>query len=125
MKILVCGGRDWTDFDYLDYVLSTVTNPAHGGKIFPEGWTYMIHGNARGADSAAGAWAIENCVPVLIVPAEWKSFGKKAGYLRNKKMLELGQPDLVIAFDTGGPGTKMMIELAKEAGVPVEIHGRS
>jgi hypothetical protein len=123
MKILVCGGRDYNDKEELNYILDTVTDPQHSGKIFPSGWTYLIHGGARGADTLAGEWAKKHCVPTLICWANWDAYGKSAGFHRNKLMLELGQPDLVIAMP-GGKGTAMMIDLAKKAGVRVEDYGR-
>ena len=55
---------------------------------------------------------------MLLVPAEWALHGKKAGYLRNEKMLRMGKPDLVVAFP-GGVGTAMMVDLAKKKGLRV------
>jgi ABC-type Fe3+-hydroxamate transport system substrate-binding protein len=52
--------------------------------------------------------------------AEWEKYGKRAGPVRNRQMLEL-KPDGVVAFDTGGPGTRDMITAAQEAGVPVYL----
>jgi len=39
---------------------------------------------------------------------EWDELGKKAGPLRNQRMLDEGKPDLVVAFPGGG-GTKDMV----------------
>ena len=106
MKILVCGGRDYSDWDSLDVILC-----AHKP-------TLIIHGGARGADSLAGWWARCRLVPVRVFPADWSKYGKAAGIIRNKQMLDEGKPDLVIAFP-GGRGTANMIEQAKAAGVRV------
>jgi hypothetical protein len=57
-------------------------------------------------------------VPCLRVSAEWEKFGKKAGFIRNEKMLALGKPDLVVAFP-GGVGTAMMVRLARKQGIRV------
>jgi len=51
-------------------------------------------------------------------PALWEVHGKSAGFIRNKLMLEDGQPELVIAFP-GGRGTSNMVSLAESAGVEV------
>ena len=105
-RILVCGGRDYTDmkkvYDTLD-------------ELHP---TCIIHGMARGADALAGAYAQHWQLDVDEYPADWNKYGKGAGYIRNKQMLDEGKPDLVVAFP-GGKGTAMMIKLAKEAGTPV------
>ncbi len=66
----------------------------------------------------AGEWADCNWVQSKEYPAQWEKYGRRAGYLRNKQMLEEGKPELVIAFP-GGVGTRMMVQLAKTAGVEV------
>jgi hypothetical protein len=48
--------------------------------------------------------------------AKWDKYGKSAGPIRNKKMLDEGKPDLVFAFP-GGPGTNNMIKQAKEKNI--------
>lgn len=80
--------------------------------------TEIISGHARGADQIAEMYADEKGIPVRVFPADWDKYGKKAGYIRNKKMLDEGQPDLVIAFP-GGRGTEMMCILAEMADIPV------
>jgi hypothetical protein len=50
--------------------------------------------------------------------AEWETLGRKAGPIRNERMLTEGKPDLVVAFP-GGRGTAHMTRLAREAGVEV------
>lgn len=112
-KVLVCGGRDFDDFEQLNTVLKGILNDRWG-----EGLT-IIHGGARGADRMAGSWAEYHGLEVEVYPADWNRYGKSAGYIRNAQMLEEGEPDLVVAFE-GGRGTAMMIKLAKDAGVPVE-----
>lgn len=110
MKVLVCGGRDYTDsrylFGYLD-ALHAVT-PI----------TDVIHGAARGADMLAHEWAYQRQVRMWPCPADWKALGKAAGPIRNKAMLDEHKPDLVVAFP-GGRGTQNMVELAGRAGVRI------
>lgn len=107
MNILVCGGRDFSDYQLMSEVLSGYEDVAD----------IIIHGGAKGADKMAGVWAKSNGVHSAEVVALWDSYGKSAGYKRNASMLLL-QPDLVIAF-SGGVGTKMMVGLARRAGVKV------
>lgn len=112
MRVLVCGGREFSNTKLAYSVLDNLH------KQQPVG--VLIEGDARGADRIAGYWARRNRVDNLKFHANWEKHGKKAGYLRNKQMLEEGGPDLVIAFP-GGKGTAMMIELAQKAGVPTRI----
>jgi ABC-type Fe3+-hydroxamate transport system substrate-binding protein len=116
MKILVCGGRDYDDWDTLDRVLTTWYE-AQGVEVT------LIHGGARGADQMAGNWALVNSVPTEVYYPAWDEYGRAAGIIRNTEMLEQGKPDLVFAFP-GGRGTAHMVKIAKQAGIEViEING--
>ena len=113
--MLVCGGRDYADRDKMDRALRLVDRAKGPIRV-------LIHGAARGADSLAAKWArdtgLEEYGEVLAFPANWRD-GKRAGPLRNQKMLDEGKPDMVIAF-AGGAGTADMVRRARAAGVPVE-----
>ena len=88
MRVLVCGGRDFDDAGLMISVLDRL----HAEKFF----TVLIHGNARGADTIADAWASCRGIPreQYEVPyGEWDEIGKKAGPLRNQRMLDEGKPD--------------------------------
>lgn len=77
----------------------------------------IIEGGAKGADETAREWAKELEVRYNTVFADWERYGKSAGHIRNKKMLE-ESPDFVLAFP-GGRGTENMIYQAKQIGIPV------
>lgn len=124
MRILVCGGRDFDDWELL--FNSLVYEIEKRAKSRPEinfnlhgieGVT-IISGMARGADSLAADFAVRNRMLLMPFPADWKKYGKSAGFIRNQQMLDEGQPDLVIAF-SGGRGTADMVNRAKKAGVEV------
>jgi hypothetical protein len=108
--VLVCGGRNFEDHK----LLSSVLDELHAQHVF----TVVIHGAARGADRLADGWALYNKIPPYRFHALWKSKGKAAGPIRNRRMLEKGKPDLVVAFP-GGAGTKDMVSAALGAGVKV------
>ena len=110
MKLLVCGGRDFMDFEYLFAQLDAI----HAAAPI----TLLIHGGAWGADTLAGHWAIMRNVPFKVYEARWKQHGKAAGSIRNQEMLTEGMPNLVVAFE-GGAGTRDMIQRAMSAGVKV------
>lgn len=110
MRILVCGGRDTGDFEvprFIEYL----------HRLKP---TVIISGEARGFDSLAKNYAEVFGVDYEGYPADWGTFGKSAGYRRNVQMAKEGKPDLVVAFP-GGKGTANMVEIAKAAGIPVEV----
>ena len=114
MRVLVCGGRDFSDRMMLNEHLDTM----HAAQPF----TVIIHGDARGADTLAKEWALSRGVKHLAFPADWTQHGKAAGPIRNTRMLVEGQPDKVVAFP-GGAGTANMVDQARRAGVRVCVYG--
>ena len=109
VKLLVCGGRDYSDKEYLTIYLNYIHKTC--------AITTLIHGDADGADKLAGEWAEERGIKVIAVPAEWDKYGKAAGYKRNVKMADM-KPDVVIAF-RGGRGTQMMKQIARDRKIRV------
>lgn len=110
MKILVCGGRDYADW----YRLKTVLDDIY--KKFSD--ITIISGCAKGADTLAIEWVVLNHVELELYYANWKEYRRKAGPIRNQKMLDEGKPDLVIAFP-GGNGTADMVRRSKKANIPL------
>jgi hypothetical protein len=108
MRVLVCGGREFDDYALVANTLSSLA-------VRP---IVIIHGGARGADALAAIWAKARHVAVEEYPADWRTHGHAAGPLRNRKMLEEGRPDVVVAFP-GGKGTRDMVRQARAAGVQV------
>lgn len=114
IRVLVCGGRKYYDRTRLYGELDRIH-----GMGGPEGYIgVLIHGACQGADLLAESWARDRQVPYLGLPAKWKREGKAAGYVRNKAMLDLGMPDIVVAFP-GGKGTAQMVKIARKADIPV------
>ena len=104
-RILVCGGRDFNDTSFIYNTLDGLLriNPIE----------VVIEGDARGVDRIAGYWARKNNLINLKFRADWVRYGKSAGYIRNRQMLDEGLPDLVVAFP-GGKGTESMIRIARQ-----------
>lgn len=122
MKMLVYGGRDYTDrkrlHDELDRI--HVQTPI----------TQVIEGGAPGADRLARNWARTHGIPVLEFPADWNNltaegakvmkrpdgsfYNNAAGNQRNLLMLSKGQPDIAVEFP-GARGTANMRRLVRAA----------
>ena len=108
MRVLICGGRKYTDRGKILYTLRRYNA------------TVVIHGAAKGADMLADDCAKELGLEIEAYPANWKRHGRAAGPIRNKVMLKKSQPDLIIAFPTlGSKGTWDMVRKAQKAGVEV------
>jgi hypothetical protein len=116
LKVLVCGGRDYDNIVLAYFTLNTLLKKAKPEDIL------IIQGGAKGADKLAKDWANQIGADCLEFPADWGTHGKSAGFIRNSQMLEEGKPTGVIAFK-GGPGTRMMCELAEKKNVPVKRVG--
>jgi len=117
MRVVVCGSRAWPDPVKVAHELNTLYLQ-HGPFV-------LVHGACgTGADFAAHRWHETagrdlGCTEVRY-PADWEQFGKRAGPIRNKQMIEAGA-DLVLAFPLpGGKGTQNTMDLARAAGIPVQ-----
>ncbi len=108
MIVLVTGGRDFRDTKRLFAVLDRL----HAERKF----TFLVHGDAAGADQMAHRWCKRAGVQPVAMEALWDAEGKSSGLRRNKRMLEFTKPELCIAFP-GGRGTANMMRIAREAGV--------
>ena len=110
MKVLVCGGRNFTDMDLMQRAFDLLDDPI------------IVHGAAPGADTMAGQEAELRGWWTWPCRARWNVYGRAAGPKRNQRMLEEARPDRVLAFPTPqSKGTHDMIRRAREAGVPVEV----
>jgi len=106
-RILVCGGRDWSNKCMTEGVLDGYRLQYHEkGKPI-----VIVQGGATGADFIAKKWAEEHGIPCEEHKADWKRHGRGAGPVRNAKMLGTGI-DVVIAFP-GGRGTQDTINKAE------------
>lgn len=106
LRVLVFGGRDFTDAAIVDQALS----------MLPVGC--IIHGGARGADTLAGEWGKRKGLPVLRVDAPWDVYGNRAGPIRNQWMLDWCSPTYAVGFP-GGSGTRDMAHRCTVAGLPL------
>ena len=116
MRVLVCGSRHFNDYERLkEEVLNALPVGDYLGST-------IISGHARGADILGEKLAEDMCWGLDVFPADWKTYGKGAGHIRNAQMLREGKPDLVIAFKAkDSRGTKNMIDQATKAGIEVRV----
>jgi hypothetical protein len=109
-RVLVCGGREFSDAELMNFHLGGVAKAEMDGKLF------IIAGGQRGADYMAVSWAKANGHDFQEYPAQWAKYGRAvAGPKRNQQMLDEGKPDLVMAFPGGG-GTADMVRRARNDG---------
>lgn len=114
MRVLICGSREWTDRDAIKKEVL---------RLKP---SVIIEGGARGADTLAREVGVELGILVRTFLADWKTYGRAAGPIRNTRMLVEGKPDLVLAFHkylAESKGTQNMVKQAKKAGVKTIVRG--
>jgi hypothetical protein len=112
LRILVCGDREWKHKDSIMEVLK---------ELQP---TVIIEGGAKGADTLVKECAKELNIEVREYKADWQRYGRGAGPIRNKEMIEEGRPALVVAFHndlTKSAGTRNMVIQARKYYIPVII----
>lgn len=112
-RVIVAGGRDFSDYEYLrsslDFLLQNITGPI-----------VIVSGTAKGADKLGEQYAAEKGYAVLRFPADWDRFGKAAGYMRNEQMAK--NADVLVAFwDGTSKGTKNIIQLAKRYDLKIRV----
>lgn len=102
MKLAIVGSRSFMDYKKLK------TSILENYKI--ETITKIVSGGAKGADYLAELFATEFSISTEIYIPDWSKFGKSAGMIRNKSIIE--NCDEVIAFwDGKSKGTKNSIDL--------------
>ena len=71
----------------------------------------IISGGCRGADRLGEMYALEKGFTVNIYNADWARYGRGAGPIRNRRMVE--NADIIICFwDKKSKGTLSLIRLA-------------
>lgn len=112
LKIIVAGSRDFTDYNLLKIKLDFYIGKHSDIEI--------ISGTARGADRLGERYAEEKGLTLTRFSADWKKYGKRAGYLRNEEMAQYAT-HAVIFWDGKSKGTAHMIELCKTYGINYRV----
>lgn len=106
--LIVAGGRDFTDREYMTReILSLVWKELANFQVV------IIQGEARGADKLAKSVAEALKLRCVSCPAEWDKFGNAAGPIRNTYMANNAHG--LLAFHDGeSKGTTNMIQTMKK-----------
>ncbi len=111
MNLAIVGSRTFTDYELLS---RAVLSNFNFSKI-----DLIISGGANGADTLAEIFANKFNIPLQIFYPDWNVYGKRAGFIRNKLIIE--NSAVVYAFwDGKSKGTKNSIDLAKK--LKKEVH---
>lgn len=121
MRVLITGSRSWDDQETIVKALEDIQSEYSDVLSF-----VLVSGNCpQGADflceKTAGSlgWEVE------LHPADWSQYGKPAGFIRNKEMVELGA-DICLAFiKNNSKGASGTAKLAKQYGIPLVEYRRN
>lgn len=106
MKVVIAGCR-YSDVEakiaFNDYKLLIDTIEKSSLNI-----TEVVCGMAIGADRMGEQWAILNNITVKEMPADWNTYGKGAGPIRNRAMAEYADAAIIL-WDGKSEGTRNMI----------------
>lgn len=115
LRILVTGSRT---FDDVETIRAALAVAAYGR--YP---VVVVHGACPSGADAIAADLVRHMAEYLDIteerhPADWKRHGRRAGFIRNAEMVELGA-DVCLAFiRDGSRGATHTADLAERAGIP-------
>lgn len=114
---LVVGSRIFDNYELMKEKLDNLLQ--HQDKVV------IVSGGAKGVDTLAEQYAHEKGYYLEVFPANWKQYGKRAGYIRNEEMHKrIAQSDKrgVVAFwDGKSKGTQHNFGLSEKYKNPLRI----
>ena len=114
-RVVVAGCREFNDYPVAKAFIDRCI------KDIRQQYTLVfVSGGCRGADMLGERYAKENGFSVERYPADWETYGRAAGPIRNRQMAEIA--DYVICFwDGKSRGTSSMLDLATSLGKPTKL----
>lgn len=108
-RIAIVGSRDYPDLPSVRAFVRSLPDNA-----------VIVSGGARGVDQEAERAAKARGLRTMIFPADWRTYGRRAGYVRNEQIVD--NADEIVAFwNSKSPGTADTIRKAQAAGKPARI----
>lgn len=117
MKVIIAGSRH---MPFSMYPLIAVAVERFEAMT---GWkiTEVVCGKAKGADTFGEKWArCEAGLPVTEFPADWDTYGKRAGPIRNGEMADYADGLIVFIWD-GSRGSANMLEQMQNRNKPCYV----
>ena len=107
-RVIVAGSRGFTDYELMSRELD---------KLFWDSCEFEDR-DIKVVSGMTIRYADERKLTKILFPANWKSYHRIAGFLRNEDMLFVAT-HLVVFSDGKSNGTRHMIEIAKKRGIPI------
>lgn len=113
MRLIIAGGRTLPRGVTEQQVATIIDCFASEHEI-----TQVVCGGASGVDDIGKWWALAKGLKIAMFPADWKTYGKSAGPIRNREMARFGD-ELLAIWNGTSPGTRNMIQEMTKLGKPV------
>jgi hypothetical protein len=123
VRVIVAGSRDWLGIYAEAKIQMTLNMLLAFSDIIGEKLT-IVHGNCpTGADAIVDRWCRrrEDQVGMEVFTPVWKFYGKGAGPIRDKVMVDEGADMCLVFLKDGSRGATTTAALAREAKIPTFI----
>lgn len=124
-RVIIAGNREFNDYDMLRRCVDTILHDDFAAHTPLE----FVSGHAHGADELGEKYFHKQIngtgdYKLTLFPADWGKYGRSAGPIRNREMVNYaGDDGVLIAFwDGTSPGTRNVINEAIEHGLEVHVY---
>lgn len=119
--LLIAGSREYNDYQELSKICDfLLAHQIRAGRRI-----VVVSGGARGADALAERYAVERRFDRQIFHADWKKYGKSAGFRRNEQMhnfiTQFDNRACVCFWDGKSKGTQHNFSLCEKKNTPLRI----
>ena len=115
MRIIVCGGRNFTDYKLLKRKLDKLTSKLDKSKLV------ILSGHAKGADTLGEQWCFERKVTYEIYRPDYSQWGKKLAPIKRSEEMVKNANTLIAFWDGFSLGTRHIVEYAKKQGMKYRL----
>ena len=113
--VVIFGTRTFRDYKLFEREVTKFLDRVMKEEGLPQERIYIVEGEASGADKMAVRYALEYGYEYKPFPADWKTYGRRAGMIRNEDMSVEARWGLGF-WDCQSVGTKGMINICKKYG---------
>ena len=114
-KVVVCGGRDFNNYDLLEQKLDFFLANLEKDKV------EILSGCAKGADTLAIRYAEKRGYKVYRFPPDWNHYPSDIAPLIRNTLMAQSASHCIAFWNKRSTGTKDMIQKAKQEGLEIKI----
>lgn len=114
LYIIIAGSREFTNYNILEQKLNFLLQNTTDDIT-------IISGTASGADKLGERYAKNHNYNIIKKPANWKKYGKRAGYVRNVEMAKIATHCVVFRVNLS-KGSTHMINIAKQKNLVLRVY---